>query len=141
MHGKSPEALFIVAKRKIAGPDIVSSAGPGYLEAKRTSLEAHEHGGASDLGSTPCPDSEPTLMDARRPAEGAQCPVCRTQTIVEYWVDDESWNESGLPPDSCINCFNQYGPDGAELKGLYARGSLLRYESESDDKEEHSPDS
>ena len=135
MH--TPDALFIIAKRKAAGPDMVSTSGPSFLDVKKEILAAGPDQGAD----APCPAGmeahHPHPPEPIRPGEGTECPVCRTRTIVEFWVDDTSWNESELPPSTCVDCFNQYGPDGAEVKGVYLRGSLTRFEAEDGAKEDH----
>lgn len=136
MHGSgSPSAMFIVAKRQLAGPDMVSGAGPGWEEARRDAV----HAAQAEEAPGPCPSDGPDRPDHHgasetaeliRTGEGTECPVCRTRTIVEYWVDDASWTKAGLPDGTCVDCFNARGPDGAELRGLYLRGSLLKHEHE-----------
>jgi len=130
-----PEAVLIVARRDMGsswtGPDQDGAHKPGgtdgYHQAKRKLVRCP---GDSAAG----PDL-PDLGAPKRPDEGTECPICRTRTIVEYWVDDDSWDASRMPANTCIDCFNAHGPDGVELQGVYVRGTGLSFEAEKDDAE------
>ena len=86
MHGSgSPSAMFIVAKRQLSGPDMVSGAGPGWEEARRDAV----HAAQAEEAPGPCPSDGPDRPDHHgasetaeliRTGEGTECPVCRTRT-------------------------------------------------------------
>lgn len=68
MHGSdSPAALFIIAKRRSAGPQLVSATGPGFLEAKKAALASDDAG--------PCPSEAPPDLEKESDPDEESAPA------------------------------------------------------------------